>query len=191
MGVERWSQIEEELVADMRIFQLVRLSARSPRTGQLRDLARVHAGDWVNVIPVTDDGQVVLVRQYRHGVDEITLEIPGGLIDAGETPLEAARRETQEETGFSGGNLISLGVVQPNPAFIDNRCHSFLLEGCRRTHDLALDDGEDIEVVSYPLARISTLIAEGAIRHALVICAFAWWAMRPDSPFALRGSDPG
>jgi 8-oxo-dGTP pyrophosphatase MutT (NUDIX family) len=181
MGVARWTQIEEELVADMRIFRLMRLSARSPRTGMVRDLARVHAGDWVNVIPLTTELEVVLVRQYRHGIDDITLEIPGGLIDPGESPLQAALRETQEETGYSGGTATLIGVVEPNPAFIDNRCHSFLLEGCRRTHELALDEGEDIEVVTVPLTQIPQLIASGEIRHALVICAFWWLAARQNA----------
>ena len=178
MGVERWTQIEEELVADMHIFQLMRLSARSPRTGMLRNLARVHAGDWVNIIPLTPEREVVLVRQYRHGIDAITLEVPGGLIDPGETPLEAALRETLEETGYSGGLISLLGSVEPNPAFIDNRCHTFLIEGCTRTHELELDDGEDIEVVTVPLSEIGKLIATGEIRHALVICAFWWLSTR-------------
>ena len=184
MSLEPWDQIEEELLVDMRIFQLKKLSARSPRTGRVRDLARIHSGDWVNIVPLTRERDVVMVRQYRHGTDEITLEIPGGLVDPGESPIDAAVRETREETGYTGDAAIELGWVEPNPAFLNNRCFTFFIDNCRRTHQLALDDGEDIEVVTIPLREIPGRIAEGAIRHALVVCGFQWLQMRRPDLFA-------
>lgn len=178
MTVEKWKQRDREEIADMRIFRLSRLVARSPRTGKDRQVALVETGDWVNVIALTRDARVVLVEQYRHGTDEVTLEIPGGLVDPGETPRDAALRELREETGYTGQRVSELGVVEPNPAFLNNRCHTYLVEGCEQTHELAMDEGEDIEVHTLALSRIPDVIAEGRIAHALVVCGFWWLALQ-------------
>ena len=165
----------------MRIFTVDRRVVRNPRTGGERDVSLLHTRDWVNVVALTDDLQVVLVSQYRHGVDEITLEIPGGIVDPGEDPAEAAVRELREETGYTGERVTRIGRVEPNPAFLDNHTWTYLVEGCSRTHDLALDDGEDIEVSTVALAEIPRIVAEGKIEHALVVCGFWWLALRrPD-----------
>ena len=130
------------------------------------------------MIPLTPDNEVVLVRQWRHGTKTFTLEIPGGLVDPGECPVEAAAREVREETGHVGDPPELLGVVEPNPAFLDNRCYTYLLENCHEVGGLMQDDGEDIEVVTLPLAEIPARIAHGEIQHALVICGFFWLAQR-------------
>jgi 8-oxo-dGTP pyrophosphatase MutT (NUDIX family) len=176
-----WLQIDEEHVADMRIFDVTRRILRNPRNGRDRAIARIESSDWVNVVAVTTDAEIVLVRQWRHGTEHVTLEIPGGMIDPGEAPADAAVRELREETGFSGGTVSELGVVEPNPAFMSNRCHTFLVENCSRTDAQALDDGEDIEVTTRPLESIRALVADGSIDHALVVCGFWWLALRrPD-----------
>ena len=181
MPVRKWERLSSERVADMRIFTVNRHLMRNPRNGRDREISLLETPDWVNVIGLTDDRHVVLVEQYRHGVDEITLEIPGGLVDRGEDPRDAAVRELREESGFTGTRVSELGRVQPNPAFLDNVCHTYLVEGCARTHDLDLDAGEDIEVHLIPLDDIPRVIAEGRIEHALVVCGFWWLASkRPD-----------
>jgi len=177
MVLKPWPRESEEFVADMGIFRVQRLRTRSPRTGAVRSVTLLEAGDWVNVVALTPELQVVLVRQFRHGTREFTLEIPGGQVDAGESPEEAAARELREETGFAGGAPLLLGRVTPNPAFLDNHCHTFLIRDCLRVGEPQQDHGEDIEVLIRPLADIPTVVAAGEIDHALVICAF-WWLFR-------------
>jgi ADP-ribose pyrophosphatase len=132
------------------------------------------------VIPLTDDGRVVLVRQYRFGTEDFTLEIPGGMCDSDESPLRAAAREMREETGFEARQIVPLGFVHPNPAIQTNRCHSYLARGARRVQDPTPDPFEQIEVDSVPLAEIGRLVREGAITHALVVTAFHLLSLRPD-----------
>jgi 8-oxo-dGTP pyrophosphatase MutT (NUDIX family) len=132
----------------------------------------IQCTDWVNIIPVTLDDQIVLVRQFRVGVWSNSLEIPGGMVDPGESPQRAAVRELEEETGYVPGHVIPLGSVHPNPALQANRCHSFLALGCNRTSDVSLDAGEDIEVVLRPRREIPEMLWNGEISHSLVLAAF-------------------
>jgi 8-oxo-dGTP pyrophosphatase MutT (NUDIX family) len=136
------------------------------------------AGDWVNIVALTPEEEVVLVRQFRHGVRDFTLEIPGGMVDKGETPAQASIRELREESGYAGDEPMLLGIVTPNPAFLNNRCYTYLLENCRRIGEPELDQGEDLEVLTRPLCDIPGIIASGAIDHALVVCAFWWLAQK-------------
>ncbi|MBP1596162.1 MAG: hydrolase [Acidobacteria bacterium] len=172
--LKAWLHEDRELIADMGVFQLYRVRARSPRTGQYRRLSVLHAGSWVNVVALTPDRQVLLIRQFRHGTGEFTLEIPGGMVDPDEMPAQAAMRELLEETGYAGDPPVSIGVVTPNPAILNNRCHTFLIENCRWSREPELDSGEDIEVMTRPLQDVPGIIAAGDINHALVISAF-WW----------------
>jgi 8-oxo-dGTP pyrophosphatase MutT (NUDIX family) len=185
MTLRPWLHEEEELVADMGIFQVNRLRARSPRTGESRSISVLEAGDWVNIVALTPEEQVVLVRQFRHGAREFTLEIPGGMVDRGETPAQAAIRELREESGYAGDEPTLLGVVTPNPAFLNNLCYTYLLENCRRIGEPELDRGEDLEVLTRPLCDIPEIIASGAIDHALVVCAFWWLAQKHPRNFRL------
>lgn len=155
-----------------RIFSLRTNRARSPRTGEDHDFQIIEAPDWVNVIPLTVSKEVVMIRQYRHGIDSVTLEIPGGMLEPSDSPESAARRELLEETGYGAHSMRSLGFVHPNPAIQNNRCFTFLALNAAPEGPQRLDGKEDIEVVLAPLNRIAALIADGTIAHSLVIAAF-------------------
>jgi ADP-ribose pyrophosphatase len=132
------------------------------------------------VIPLTDDGRVVLVRQYRIGTGTFTLEVPGGMCDREEPPERTAAREMREETGFEAREIVPLGFVHPNPAIQTNRCHHYLALGARSVAEPTPDPFEQIEVDTVPLAQIPRLMREGAITHALVVTAFHLLSLRPD-----------
>jgi 8-oxo-dGTP pyrophosphatase MutT (NUDIX family) len=157
---------------DYSIFRVRIERATSPRTGKSHEFYTIEASDWVNVIPITDDGSVVMIRQFRQGRKKVCLEIPGGLVEEKESPEETALRELEEETGYVGGRISYLGALSPNPAIFDNLCHTFLVEGVRNGGERRLDEAEDIEVVLVPLKKIRPLIEKGVIDHALVCGAF-------------------
>ena len=154
------------------LFALRDVARTSPRTGRTGTYQVLEMPDFVNVLALTPDDQCVLVRQYRHGIDDLTLEIPAGLVESDESPIAAAERELREETGYAGANSQLLGCVHPNPAFQDNVCHTVLVLGATRVGDPELDDGEDIEVVVVPRADLSTLVRQGRITHSLMTTAF-------------------
>ncbi len=167
-----WPVINSKLNASYRVFEVRTDTARSPRTDRDIDFFVIESGEWVNIIPLTPNNEVVMVRQYRHGVREITLEIPGGLMDPGETPATAAARELLEETGYQGAEIELLGSYHPQPAIMNNRCYTLLARGVKLVKTPKLDQGEDIEVELVPLSKIPQLIRSGQISHALVITAF-------------------
>jgi ADP-ribose pyrophosphatase len=125
----------------------------------------------VTVVALTREGQAVLIRQFRVGVEAHTLEVPGGMVEEGEAPAAAAARELEEETGFRPAQLVPLGSVHPNPALQTNRCHSFLALGCEPGGAPQADAGEDIEVVLVPASALQRLVRDGSITHALVVTA--------------------
>lgn len=134
---------------------------------------RLECPDWINVIPLTPSDEVVFVRQFRHGIGAETLEVPGGQMDPGDgTPLEAARRELLEETGYAGEAWEPLGWVHPNPAILTNRCHSFLVRGVHPIAPIRNDADERTEVEVVPLGAVPGLIRSGRITHGLVLNAF-------------------
>lgn len=167
-----WRRVAAERVARCRVFDVDRVRYEAPGGKREQDFFVVEAPDWINVVPLTVAGEVVMVRQFRFGVAAPTLEIPGGMCDPGETPAEAARRELLEETGYAAPELVDLGWVHPNPAIQDNRCHTFLARDAARAAQPAPDPNEALEVVTVPLSEVPRLVAGGAITHALVVAAF-------------------
>lgn len=170
-----WTWISSKILTTCRIFTLKQEIYRSPRTDKEHEFYLLDSGDWVNVIPLTSDQRVILVRQFRFGTQDFSLEIPGGMLDPGDSPAEAARRELVEETGYGGSEPILLGVVHPNPAIHTNRCYTYLIQNAVFTKQPEQDSTEDVEVEIIPLADIPKLIQDGVITHALVIAAFYWY----------------
>jgi 8-oxo-dGTP pyrophosphatase MutT (NUDIX family) len=169
--VKSWRTERAETVLEHPVLRVERVRRRAG--GAAHEFLLLTSPDWVNVVPVTDEGMVVLIRQWRHGIAAPTLEIPGGLVDPGEKPAGAAARELAEETGYAAGGLEGLGWVHPNPALFGNRCFTFLATGCRPAGPPRPEDTEEIEVELAPLARVPELIREGRITHSLVVAAFA------------------
>ena len=175
--IREWRLISSRMDGDYGIFKVRTHRAVSPRTEREGEFYTLDCGSWVNVVPITQAGNVVMIRQFRHGTRSISFEIPGGLVEETD-PKDAAVRELAEETGFEGERVSLLGSVSPNPALFDNRCYTYLVENARKTRAPALDANEDIEVEEVPLMRIPALIAEGTIDHALVIAAFHFYFQR-------------
>jgi 8-oxo-dGTP pyrophosphatase MutT (NUDIX family) len=155
-------------VGAYRVFEVRRIELEDAR-GQSRGHAFTLCGnDWCNVIALTPSDEVVLVWQYRFGSDALSLEIPGGVIDAGEAPEHAALRELREETGYEADCAELLVVVEPNPALQSNRCYTFVARGARPTAATQLDPMEEIETALLPSDRVADLLDSGQITHALV-----------------------
>ena len=173
-----WIHEEVEDLQDCRVFRVARTLARSPHSGQSHTFYRIDADDWVNVVPVTPEGEIVMVRQYRHGAQKVTLEIPGGIIDPGEAPAAAAARELLEETGYRGGVAELLGTVNPNPAVFGNRCFSFVVRDVEEVATIQNSATEETVVERVPAADLPLLLTGGAIDHALVVAALHWYALK-------------
>ena len=144
-----------------------------PRDGTERSRVIIEADDWCNVVPVTRDDRVVMVKQFRFGTREISLEFPGGIVDRGEDPARTAARELEEETGYRPGRMTALGGYSPNPAHFTNRVHAFIAFDCEPAHDGTPDEGEDLRIHLVPRAALRTLAAEGKIANAMHIATLA------------------
>ena len=172
--VERWEKIASRERADFRFFSVREDRSISPRTGKAHDFIVMEMNHWVNVVAISPQGRVVMVRQFRHGTEETGLEIPGGVVESGEDPAKAAARELLEETGYTAEKIVPLGKVAPNPALQDNWCFSFLARDARKTDEQMLDAGEDIDVLEVDPAEIRALVESGEINHGVVVVALAF-----------------
>lgn len=174
MTTAPWPLLQSQPVFDAGLFSVSRDRARSPRTGGEHDFHVVHMADWLMVVPLTAEGRLVLVRQYRHGSRAVSLELPGGLHDhGGERPEAGAARELAEETGYGGGELVFLGELRPQPALLSNRLWVYLARGVRANTRPQPDAAEDIEVVLLAWEEVPARIAAGEIDNAMAIAALA------------------
>ncbi|MEM9775737.1 MAG: NUDIX hydrolase [Chloroflexota bacterium] len=173
--IQKWKTLSSKRLYQLKIMEIWANRRLSPKKGTEHEFYAIHSNDWINVVPVTHDGRIVMVSQFRHGNEEITLEVPGGLVDDGEEPIHSAARELQEETGYTSDPLIQLGYVSPNPALFNNTCHTFLASNAQLTHSVAFDGTEDIEISLHSLDEISKMIESGRITHSLTINAIYWY----------------
>ncbi len=175
MTIGPWERIDSRPRENYRVFEVREDRCVSPATGTEYTFYVIESNDWINIIPLTEDGRIVFVRQYRHGTRDVTLEVPGGIVDAGEHALEAAVREMHEETGYEAEEVVHIGTVAPNPAIQTNRCHTYVARNCRMVAQQRLDGAEEIEVVTIAPEEVPQLIVDGRITHSLVVAAFYYF----------------
>lgn len=173
-----WDIVREDTELTLPILRLKRRRMRRPSDGKEGDFFIAEAPLWVNVIARTPEGDIVLVEQYRHGIHDISLEIPGGVADGADSGLDAAKRELAEETGYTSGTWTFLGSVSSNPAIFNNRCEMYLAEGCIRTQEQDLDPFEEIRVKLLSEADFLDAVRTGRIHHSLAVAAVALWTLR-------------
>lgn len=170
--IKPWTRVRSQQLGDFRIFSIRSDLKLSPRTGQEHDFFVIDSVNWVNVIGLTPNDQLVMVEQYRHGSNTVELEIPGGMIDAEDgSPIIAGLRELREETGYEGDDGSIIGEVYPNPAIMSNTCYTLLVRNCEMKHPTVFDHSEDLVTTLIPAGQILDLVRSGKIRHSLVVAA--------------------
>lgn len=166
--IRPWIRKASRKLVDCRVFTVNESASISPRTGNEHNFFFIDSADWVNIVPITVDDEVVFVRQFRHGSEAISLEIPGGMVDPGEDPQVAAVRECMEESGYQAGSVESLGVLNPNPALFPNKLHTYVGRQCQAIGEIANTSTEHTEVKLVPMKDLPELLQSGAVDHALV-----------------------
>ncbi|MDA3939969.1 MAG: NUDIX hydrolase [Spirochaetia bacterium] len=173
-----WTENTRKILNNCRIFDLYQVEKRSP-LGEVGSFFLLDAPDWITVIPlITDKNGIncfLMVEQYRHGSDEITLEFPAGMIDEGELPLNAAKRELLEETGYASGDLIEIGSVSPNPAFMNNIIYTYIAKDLVSTGKQNLDSDEFIHFHLIPCIEVIEKMGTGRYSNGVMMMALAYY----------------
>ena len=170
--IQPWKKVSSRLLGDYRIFTVREDRKISPRTQKEHGFYVIDSVNWVNVIAVTPDRQLVMVEQYRHGSNTVELEIPGGMMDTTDaSPEKTALRELREETGYEGSSARVIGEVWANPAIMSNVCYTVLVENCACVHPTEWDHAEELITKTIPISEIPLLVASEKIKHPLVVVA--------------------
>ena len=183
--MRRWERRSGETIFRHPLLSLERQQLATA-AGDAREALVLASPDWVNVVPLLDDGRVVMVRQWRFGIAAPTLEIPGGVVEESSW-RDAAARELEEETGYRAAELRQLGEVSPNPAILANRCGTFLATGLSRVGEPQEGVDEEITVELVPLAEVPRRVLAGEIHHALVVAAFYLLSLDPAAAAGRHG----
>lgn len=169
-----WQETSKELVLKSIIFKIFKVGFKSDKSGKSGFFDVIETRDWINIVPITKDQKVIMVKQFRFGSKEVTLEFPAGAMEVGENPLESAKRELLEETG-STGKVVASGTCKPNPAFLNNTCFHFVATDVEIHKEQCLDHYEEIEMVQIPVNEIDGLMASGKINHSLSIASWFFY----------------
>lgn len=176
--IRSWTILESNQEISVGPFNIKKNRCLSPRTGKEHDFYVFDSSSWVNIIPITEEDKIVMVRQYRHGCNCILLEVPGGLVDKEDKdPAETAKRELLEETGYISEDITHISTVHPQPAFINNQGMTFVAKRARKISLQKLDDAEDIEVVLMEQGKIEEMLLNGDLRHGQTVMALSLYVL--------------
>ena len=170
-----WKKLNTREILKGRIFSYKQVEYQSQTSDKRGDFDVIDFADWVNIIAVTPENKIVFVKQFRAGTESITLEIPGGAMEPNESPLECAVRELEEESGYQAEEFQQIGMVEPNPAFMGNKCYTYLAKNCRPTGKQNFDPLEEITVEEIDSNKVKQLLKAGEITHSLIVAAFYWY----------------
>jgi len=168
-----WEVIKSEQGPNLVLFQARYDWVRNPRNEKSFKAVILEARDWVNIVALTPEKKIVVVKQFRFGVSKTTVEIPAGIIEKGETPEQAAMRELEEETGYTSTNWQYLGWFEANSAFLNNVCHSLLALDVVKTQSIKLDEGEEISTDELSFDELNKTIEQGKMRNSLSVLALS------------------
>lgn len=176
--VDGWEVHPERVILETPVVTINAGPVVCKRSGRKKEFYLFDFPDWVNIIALTPEQEMILIRQFRYGSNRMEIEIPGGMMNEGENPVEAGCRELLEETGYAGENARVIGKVCPNPAIQRNYCHTILVENAERIADPAFDDMEDIECILQHEDVVLEQIRSGIIDHGLVLNALMFYVGR-------------
>lgn len=181
---ETWIRQQSREIADCRVFKVRKDTSLRAGDNAEHTFFVIENPDWVNVVALTAANEIILIEQYRHGTEEIEMEIPGGMVDRDEDHALAAQRELLEETGYAAREMILLGKSRPNPALQNNWQYHYLALDCELKSAVEFDDHESVITKLAALDEIPKLIEIGKINHSLVIAAFYYLSLNAE--FAAR-----
>jgi 8-oxo-dGTP pyrophosphatase MutT (NUDIX family) len=168
----KWTIRKRSTALTRTIFSISDLDCSHEKAGN-HIFSIIEAPDWINIVALTPDREILFVKQHRLGTDQVTIETPAGLIDSGEEPLHAAERELREETGYEAEKIIHLKSLRANPAMMNNTIHFFLALGCRKIGGQSLDMQEDIEVIRATIEETIRMMRDNIIDHSIIVTALS------------------
>lgn len=169
----KWDIIKDKKVYETPIFSLHEREFLPTKKSSTVNFYVLEAPHWINILALTPENNVVLVEQYRAGIHESSLEIPGGMVDENESPEEAAKRELLEETGYQSKKWTSLGKVSANAAILNNYTYMYLAEDCIKVDEQNLDKNEDIDIHILEMKEFLELVKNSTVHHSIVVAAVA------------------